>query len=60
MNSLMIPTFFTVGLQPVDYAIVAGYMLGLLGMGWSLPRKQVNIEDFSVISIAQSTQEPLQ
>lgn len=55
MESLKIPTFFTVFLQPVDYAIVAGYMLGLLGMGWSLPRKQVNIEDFSVISIAQTT-----
>jgi SSS family solute:Na+ symporter len=48
MNSLMIPTLFAVGLQPVDYAIIAGYMLGMLGMGWYLSRKQVNIEDFFV------------
>ncbi|MEJ7591335.1 MAG: hypothetical protein WKF77_07285 [Planctomycetaceae bacterium] len=36
------------GLQPVDYAIVFGYMVCMLGMGWYLSRKQVNIEDFFV------------
>lgn len=48
MNSLTLPTLFAVGLQPVDYAIMLGYMLCMLAMGWYLSRKQVNIEDFFV------------
>lgn len=48
MNSLTIPSLLAVGLQPVDYAIMFGYMLCMLGMGWYLSRKQVNIEDFFV------------
>ncbi len=37
-----------VGLQPVDYAIVFGYMVVMMTVGWYLSRKQVNIEDFFV------------
>lgn len=48
MDSLTFPTLLAAGLQPVDYAIVLVYMLGMLGMGWYLSRKQVNIEDFFV------------
>jgi len=39
---------FAVGLQPVDYAIVFGYMFVMMTVGWYLSRKQVNIEDFFV------------
>ena len=48
MDSLRVPTLLAVGLQPVDYLIVFGYMVGMLSMGWYLSRKQVNIEDFFV------------
>lgn len=44
----MFPTLLAAGLQPVDYAIVFCYMLGMMTMGWYLSRKQVNIEDFFV------------
>ena len=37
-----------IGLQPVDYAIVFLYMIGMLGMGIYLSRKQETIEDFFV------------
>jgi solute:Na+ symporter, SSS family len=48
MNNLTFPTLLAVGLQPVDYAIMVGYMCCMLAMGWYLSRKQVNIEDFFV------------
>ena len=48
MDSLRFPSLLAAGLQPVDYAIVFGYMVCMLGMGWYLSRKQVNIEDFFV------------
>lgn len=48
MNSLTLPPLLAVGLQPVDYAIMLGYMICMLGMGWYLSRKQVNVEDFFV------------
>jgi len=36
------------GLQPFDYAVVFFYMICMVGMGWSLSRKQENTEDFFV------------
>ncbi len=48
MDSLTFPTLLAAGLHPIDYGIVFCYMLGMLGMGWYLSRKQVTIEDFFV------------
>jgi len=48
MNSPTFPTLLAAGLQPIDYGIVFFYMLCMLGMGWYLSRKQVNLDDFFV------------
>lgn len=48
MRDLNLPVLLAAGLQPVDYAIVLLYMVCMLGIGWSLSRKQVSLEDFFV------------
>jgi SSS family solute:Na+ symporter len=41
-------TLATLGIQPVDYAIVFVYLLGMLLVGWWLSRRQETVEDFFV------------
>lgn len=51
MNSINLsvsPLVLAAGLQSVDYAIVFGYMVCMMTVGWYLSRKQVNLEDFFV------------